>query len=190
MDPSTYQLFSVGHSNHDLNDFLELLTENGIEIIVDVRTFPSSQYSPQFNRNFLQKQLRNSGIRYEFLGDSLGGRPDGDAYYDDEGYVLYDQMKESEIFLTGMDQLLDLAKNSRVAMMCSEGVPSDCHRHLLVSRVLAERNPQVQVKHLLPKGGVISSIKLLEDQTPQPTLFGTEELSWKSTQSVSRNIQH
>jgi len=173
----SYQLFSVGHSNHDLTDFLQLLTENEIEILVDVRSYPSSRYSPQFNRNVLSAQLATSA-----------------DFYDEEGYVLYGKMKESETFLSGVDQLLEIAKDSKVAMMCSEGMPNDCHRHLLVARVLAEKNPRIEVHHLHPKGGGISSIKLLENQAPPQSLFdelhGKEEMPWKSIQSVSPNIQH
>jgi len=194
MNSFSCQLFSVGHSNHDLTDFLKLLAENEIEILVDVRSYPSSRYSPQFNRNVLSAQLAKSGISYEFFGDSLGGRPRSSDFYDEEGYVLYGKLKESETFLSGVDQLLEMAKGSKVAMMCSEGMPDDCHRHLLVARVLAERNPRIEVHHLHPKGGGISSIKLLEKQAPPQSLFddlhGKEEMPWKSIQSVSPNTQH
>tara|TARA_X000001036_G_scaffold430348_2_gene462864 strand:- start:807 stop:1391 length:585 start_codon:yes stop_codon:yes gene_type:complete len=180
-------LFSVGHSNHKIDTFINLLNGNEIKVLVDVRTFPSSRYSPQFNQQVLKPNLSTLGIEYRFLGDSLGGRPSNNEFYDEEGFVLYDRIANSEIFNRGLSELLEISNNSKVAMMCSEGLPDHCHRHLLVSRVLLEKG--IEVKHILPKGELTTSTELLQDQTPPPTLFGEEEMHWKSIQSVSQNIQ-
>jgi len=180
-------LFSVGHSNHEIDTFISLLNENEIKILVDVRTFPSSRYSPQFNQQVLKSNLSTKGIEYRFFGDSLGGRPSSNEFYDAEGFVLYDRIANSEIFNRGLSELLEISKNSKVAMMCSEGSPDHCHRHLLVSRVLLEKG--IEVKHILPKGGLMAAAELLQSQTPPPTLFGEEEMHWKSIQSASHNIQ-
>src|SRR5689334_22649084 len=82
-------LFTVGHSNHSLEDFLKLLSRHAIEVLVDTRSHPYSQYVTHFNREELTAALKHAGIKYLYLGRELGGRPDEDEYFDVEGHVLY-----------------------------------------------------------------------------------------------------
>jgi uncharacterized protein (DUF488 family) len=180
-------LLSIGHSNHQVEKFIHLLIDNDIEGIADIRSVPSSNYSPQFNEIPLQRELKKHSINYAFFGDSLGGRPKDVDCYDDEGHVFYDRVAVKDFFSQGLDELLELSKNCKTAMMCSEGSPNHCHRHLLVSRILLERG--IDVAHILPDGLVVDASDILGEQKPQPTLFGEEEMSWRSIQSVSPNIQ-
>src|SRR5437868_6071407 len=87
--PAGPALYTVGHSNHSLEEFLNLLDKHRIEVLVDTRSHPYSKYVAHFNREDLQSALRQSGLRYLFLGGELGGRPAEEDYYDDEGHVLY-----------------------------------------------------------------------------------------------------
>ena len=183
MDPSAAapHLFTVGHSNHSMDDFIALLKQHQIEVLADVRSSPYSAYVTHFAREELEFALKHAGIKYLFLGKELGGRPDGSDFYDPEGYVLYWRLAESPVFLDGI-QRLDLGlRRYRVAIMCSEENPAVCHRQLLIGRVIARRG--VAISHIRGDG------ELQPDSAPvvQGTLFDSPEDSpWKSLRSVLR----
>ena len=178
-------VLTIGHSNHDRERFAELVASADIEVIADVRTAPFSQYTPHFNQDPLKRSLAESKVGYVFLGRELGGRPTGGDFYDDEGHVFYDKVAATDLFRAGMDRLLAGAETHRVALMCGEGHPSECHRHLLVARVLVEEG--VKVEHLLADGDTLDASELLQSQRPEPTLFGQEEMSWRSIRLVLPN---
>ena len=180
-------VYSIGHSNHSIERLLELLDEHGIEVVADVRSSPFSSYSSQFNRDALRSMLRRQEVGYVFLGRELGGRPEGDQYYDDEGHVRYDRLSRSELFQTGIERLRQGASEHRVSMLCSEGDPTQCHRHLLVARVLDAVG--VRVVHI-ETDGTLTAYSEAAIKTPTPrTLFdGEEESLWRSPLPVSRDI--
>jgi uncharacterized protein (DUF488 family) len=140
------RLFSIGHSNHPIERFLSLLTTHGVQLLVDVRSSPWSRYASQFNRPTLEGSLAAAGVEYLFLGEELGGRPEGDQFFDAEGHVLYEEVAASCAFAFGIDMLEREARARVVVMMCSEEDPTDCHRRLLVTRVLMQQG--VEVTHL------------------------------------------
>lgn len=181
-------VFSVGHSNHELDVFLGLLQRAGIEAVADVRSVPRSGYSPQFDRAPLERALAEVGTRYVFLGAELGGRPEEPEYYDADDHVRYDLVARSEQFEHGLARLLEGARRYRVAMLCSEENPEHCHRRLLVARVLAERG--VGVEHLRGDGTIASEAELgpLDEPRVQGSLFeGGERTTWRSVRPVSRD---
>jgi uncharacterized protein (DUF488 family) len=176
-------IFSIGHSNHDIATFLELLKIHRIEVVADVRTSPFSRYSPQFNREPLTRELRVNHVGYAFLGRELGGRPEGARFYDHEGHVLYDRLADSELFEIGVARLVEGSTRHRVAMLCSEGDPLQCHRHLLIARVLASQD--VAVTHIQTDGSVSDYSTTASSAQLQSSLFDTEEVSqWRSPRSV------
>jgi hypothetical protein len=188
---SASQLFSIGHSNMPLAAFLGLLHFHRMEVVADVRSYPRSQLVPHFDSKPLQQSLTSNGIQYVFLGRELGGRPDGDQFYDEADYVLYDRVARSEQFARGIQRLLRGAAQFRVAMLCSEEDPARCHRHLLISRVLADRG--VDVAHIRRSGEVqteaaLANVERRATGPIQPLLFqvSAKEQPWKSLQSVSR----
>lgn len=142
-------VFTIGHSNHELSLFLDLLMQHRIEIVVDVRSSPYSQWVPQFGRELLSSSLRKHGIEYKFLGRELGARStDPDCYAN--GRADYARIAATQTFRDGIAQLLLLSQRFRVALMCSEAEPLDCHRSILLSRELAVRG--VSVIHILRDG--------------------------------------
>lgn len=147
------QIYSIGHSDHTIEGFLDLLQRNGIALLVDVRSQPYSRWVPQFNREKLARELEAAGVHYVFMGDSLGGRPaspgSGDA---DLEHPDYRQLAESEPFKAGIEELLELAAAQRVAMMCAEGDYHRCHRSKLIAPALLEHG--ARVFHILPGGRV------------------------------------
>lgn len=145
------QIFSIGHSNHAIDKFLSLLESSEINMVVDVRSAPFSRMFPQFNQEILKKSLSDNSIGYLFLGDKIGGRSnDPDDYLD--GQVIYKALANKEAFKTGIERLKEGSAKYRIALMCSEKEPLDCHRTLLVSQALASSD--IIVGHIHADGTV------------------------------------
>jgi uncharacterized protein (DUF488 family) len=178
-------IYTIGHSNLTLADFVARLHGAGIDTVVDVRSQPVSRHSPHFERRSLADALRGAGIRYAFMGDSLGGRPENTKYYDAEGYVRYDLWAASPRFQDGLAKIMRAAAERRIALLCSEGDPARCHRHLLIARALAEQGwPRARIVHIDAKGGYLP-----DDAIPtQAGLFGGDA-PWRSPQSVLHKVR-
>ena len=180
-------LYTIGHSNHPLDKFLELLRQLRIDFVVDIRSVPSSGYSPQFNGHDLSRSLQASGFRYVFLGRELGGRPDNLDFYDDEGYVLYEPLSQSGPFQVGIERLLHGALDYRIALLCGEEDPISCHRRRLVAPILTQRG--VDVLHVRGDGRVQEESELQAiEQIRFPDRYQLHWLAtvaaWRSTKPV------
>lgn len=176
-------IWTIGHSNHDLESFLRLLRGEDIEFAVDVRSYPYSRHAPQFNREKLRPALRENGIGYLFLGDAVGGRPNREEHYDGDGHALYGEMAQEPSFREAVDRLLRGASDHRLALVCSEADPRDCHRRLLVGKVLTDRG--AELRHVLRDGTVVRETEVVLPANDSPTLFGDNGAQWRSTRSVS-----
>jgi uncharacterized protein (DUF488 family) len=133
------RLFSIGHSNLEFERFVELLRSAGVIAIADVRSQPFSKWLPWTNRPHLEPALAEHEIRYHFLGDQLGGRPQSTEVYDLDGRVNYERVKATAAFQRGLDCLAEALENFPLAMLCSEEDPIDCHRGLLIAPAMKER---------------------------------------------------
>jgi uncharacterized protein (DUF488 family) len=142
-------VFTVGHSNHSIERFIELLKQNGVTAIGDVRSVPFSRRNPQFNKEPLARALKAEGIAYVHLGRELGARSDDPACYE-HGQVRYQRLAQTEIFRAGLERVLQGRSNYQLALMCAEKEPLDCHRTLLVARALEKRG--VDLEHILASG--------------------------------------
>jgi uncharacterized protein (DUF488 family) len=151
-------LYTVGHSNHPIEKFIGLLTANGITAVADVRSRPYSRRHPQFNKERLAATLSQQGIAYVFLGRELGARSEDPSCYEN-GKVQYPRLAATPMFKTGIERVLAGAEKFRVALMCAEKEPLDCHRTLLVSRAL-ERTGAC-IAHILADGSVESQEKTM-----------------------------
>jgi uncharacterized protein (DUF488 family) len=177
-------VWTVGHSNHDVETFLALVQRHQVAHLVDVRSHPYSRYAPQFNRDELRASTETCGIRYAFLGSALGGRPRREDQLDTEGHALYDRMATEPTFNEAIDGVLRGAFEHRIALLCSCGQPHECHRRLLVGKVLCDRG--AELRHILPDGDVLNERTVeLRDDHAQDMLFGHDELPWRSIRSVS-----
>jgi uncharacterized protein (DUF488 family) len=177
---SSLRVLTIGHSNHSLEHFLGLLGSHSVEVVADVRSHPYSAYASTFDRELLAKSLRAAGFEYVYLGNELGGRPRGNAYYDTDGRVLYGKVAESSVFQAGLARLEKGLRQSVVTLVCAEEDPAGCHRRLLVSRVLATRG--VVVEHIRGDGRLQTEEEL---RAAQLSLFDGMEAAWKSIPSVS-----
>lgn len=166
-------IYTIGHSNRDLGDFLALLHEFGIETVADVRRFPSSRKFPHFNGTNLTASLAEAGIAYLWMAD-LGGRrkglPSGEspnAGLDNAGFRNYADYMMTPAFARTANELMDLARRSRTAVMCAERFFWKCHRRL-VSDYLTARGDRVI--HILGPGetrihGLSGGVDVQEDGT-------------------------
>lgn len=161
------RLFSIGHSNHPLEAFLDLLKQHRIEVLVDARSHPYSRFAPHFDSGPLKKAVISARIRCLFLGKELGGRLEGSEFYDAEGHVLYSRLAESPLFLEGIGRLETGVTKYHVALLCSEEDPSGCHRRLLVSRVLAARG--ILLDHIRGDGRVQTETEIQAEEKQRRT---------------------
>lgn len=186
---SDLSVLSIGHSNHSLDRFLHLLAANAIDVVADVRSTPQSRFTSQFNAPTLSEALRAHGIRYVGMGRELGGRPDNPEYYDNDGHVRYDRLAQSEAFRRGVDRLVQGLHEYRIAVMCSEEDPANCHRWRLIGRVLASRG--IKMAHIRGDGTVetdeqvsASDVRQHRDLYQMP-LFDAKSNRWRSTKPVA-----
>ena len=154
MSVTRYPVFTIGHSNHSLDTFLSLLGTHGVDLVADVRSTPYSRWVPHFNKNSVGAALTKAEIACEYMGEELGGRPADPACYDENGQVIYDRLAETDPFQDALGLVIHAADERRVALMCVEKDPLECHRTLLVARALAEKG--VSVEHILSDGGLES----------------------------------
>lgn len=143
-------IYTIGHSNYPIEHFIALLQQHGIQALADVRSNPYSRFNPQFNRAKLQASLATAGVRYVFLGEELGARSKDPAVYDEEGRVSYAKLAQTPLFRQGIARLQTGMQQLRVAIMCAERNPLECHRTILVSRELEKLG--IPVTHILHDG--------------------------------------
>lgn len=150
-------LFTIGHGSRKIEDFVALLKTFGIKYLIDVRSKPYSKFNPHFNQEELNIHLENHSIKYVFMGDNLGGRPNDPSCLNAEGKIDYEIVKKKDFFIQGIQRLnIAYGKDINVVLMCSESKPSECHRSKLIGRVLEES--QISVMHIDERGK-------LKDQT-------------------------
>jgi uncharacterized protein (DUF488 family) len=157
-------IYTIGHSDHPMPAFVDLLRQRDITLLADVRSQPYSRWAPQFNREPLEHDLEEAGIRYCFMGDALGGRPSHPQLYT-AGRPDYGRMERTDVYQRGIERLLDLARIERVAVMCGEGNHQHCHRHLLITQTLLKQG--VVVLHIQPDGREVAG----EQTSKQLSLF-------------------
>lgn len=138
-------ILTIGHSTHELEKFLRLLTQSGVTAIADARSVPASRFTPQFNRDALKRALHRAQVKYVFLGRELGARSDDPTCYIN-GRVQYDRLAKTTAFGEGIERLRKGMETERIALMCTEQEPLDCHRTILVARILADQG--IQVTHI------------------------------------------
>lgn len=145
-------LFTIGHSRHEPELFISLLKQHDIAAVYDVRSKPYSKFLPQFRRDNLKGILEEAGIHYVYVGDMLGGKP----------------KPAPALFAKGLDKLRADGGATRIAIMCAEKDPLNCHR----TWTIAENLPEMAVLHIQADGSLLSHGDLMRDQPPKQTAFG------------------
>lgn len=164
--------YSIGYGNRQLDEFLDLVAGRGIRYLLDIRSSPYSRHSPDFNKETLERACAEKNIKYVFVGEQLGGRPQTDRCYDDEGRVDYCRLAQEPYFVSGIQRLeTAIQKNIDFVLMCSELRPEQCHRSKLIGKVL--RDHGIQLLHIDADGRVVDQATVIERITGgQGDLFG------------------
>lgn len=140
------ELLTIGHSNHSIERFSALLNQHRVTAVADVRSHPYSKHCPQYSRDAFRAGLLEAGIAYVFLGKELGARSTNPACYRD-GRVQFDLLAGEQAFVEGLKRLQEEMQRHRVALVCAEKDPVDCHRAVLVARHIRESGVSVQHIH-------------------------------------------
>lgn len=183
-------LYTIGHSNIPLDEFLANLRRHKVSVLVDVRSAPYSRYVPHFNKDNLEAYLKEYGVDYRFAGESLGGRPKETELYQDSAApdeeadpskflrsVRYKDVMKRDWYQKGIHRLLEIVaeiaeQEGNVAIMCSEGNPHDCHRHHLIARSLIDPkvrivDSKINVHHILKDGNIEIVDESAFDEPPE-----------------------
>jgi uncharacterized protein (DUF488 family) len=169
--PQEEALFTIGYGARTIDQLIADLRTYRIEYLIDVRSAPYSKFKPEFSKEALQLRVEQAGLRYLFMGDTLGGQPkDPDCQTD--GKIDYDKVKVQPFFLAGVDRLKRaVAQGHRAALMCSEGRPERCHRSKLIGETLAASG--VRVAHIDEDGRLLTQTEVIDRLTHgQLDLFG------------------
>lgn len=133
---STIPIFTIGYGDRSIDEFIAVLKAHQLDYLIDVRSAPYSRFKPEFSKEALEKALQQQGIRYVFMGDTLGGRPTDPAFLTD-GNVDYEKVETGESYQVGIKRLQTaFERQVRVVLMCSEGKPEHCHRSKLIAATL------------------------------------------------------
>ncbi|MEM7130490.1 MAG: DUF488 domain-containing protein [Chloroflexota bacterium] len=173
---STIPIYTIGYGQRTMDEFIDLLTRYEIAFLVDVRTAPYSRYKPEYSKTELELTLREAGIRYIFLGNSLGGRPDAPDCYRN-GKIDYEAVKTKGFYQKGLERVhAAFAQQQRIVLMCSEGKPEMCHRSKLIGASLTQAN--VPVIHIDENDDPQEQDEIIFRLTKgQLSLFGEEEFT-------------
>jgi uncharacterized protein (DUF488 family) len=145
----THIVYTVGHSTMTAERLMGILKQHAITALADVRSQPYSRMNPQFSREYLKEALRENHISYAFLGLELGARSEDRSCYD-HGKVQYSRLAQTAMFKKGLARVREGARKHRIALMCAEKEPLECHRAILVSRYLILGG--LEVRHILNDG--------------------------------------
>lgn len=180
-------VYTIGYGARSIEQFIDILKKNKIDYLIDVRSKPYSRFKPDFSKHSLEQALTASGIRYVFMGDSLGGQPEDSSCYDDAGKVDYDKVSRRPLFRTGINRLRKAyEQQSHVALMCSEGKPETCHRAKLIGEVLNKEG--LEIIHIDEKDNLLSHTEvMLRVIKGQPSLFGDDFFKHTSRKSYTKS---
>lgn len=169
-------IYSIGHGNKKIEDFINELKSFNIHFLLDIRSKPYSKWNPQFNQAPLKIELEKNEITYVFVGDVLGGLPDDKSCYNYDGKVVYDLIKEKDFFKEGLKRLTTAnEKKINLAIMCSESKPEECHRSKLIGQELLKKD--VALKHIISNKKIKSQQDVMNELTKGTgivDLFGQE----------------
>lgn len=142
-------IYTIGYAGFPREDFIQVLKQNRVSVLIDVRSSPFSSFHSEYNRDVLEDILRKNKIYYRNYAKEFGARQENKKLYTQEGYLDFEKVALSKDFQEGLSKLRESMKQGFVpALMCAEKNPFDCHRAILVSRAFAECG--CEVIHLLP----------------------------------------
>lgn len=152
-------LFTIGHSTHKIEYFISLLNKFSINCVIDVRSSPYSRMVPQYNKSSLNSILREHSIVYMHFEKEFGARHTKPSLLDEDGNVDFDKVRETTEFKQGVERLKNgLELGYKIALMCSEANPFDCHRFTMISYQLVKEG--MHITHILQNGSPVDNSEL------------------------------
>ena len=170
-------IYTVGHSTHSIEYFVELIKKFDVNCIVDVRSIAASRFNPQYNKEALSNYLKKQGIKYLHFDKEFGARQDSPSVLDEENKVNFEKVRTQQSFNDGVFRLVKgIEAGYNIALMCSESEPFDCHRFVMVAVGLAQEG--FEVKHILKDKTLVTNADLEKEllkkyakKLPQPSIF-------------------
>ena len=191
------EIFTIGHSAHEPARFVDLLAQHRIQVVADVRSMPYSRRHPHFNKKALKESLQANGIAYVFLGKELGARSTDPACYEN-GRVRFRKLAATGLFRSGIKRVLDGSRQMRIALMCAEKDPLNCHRTILVARELVALGQQVN--HILADGDIeihdaamnrlCKELGIREDLLRAPEELENDAYAAQEAKMAYTNVEH
>ncbi|HLP12290.1 MAG TPA: DUF488 domain-containing protein [Flavobacteriales bacterium] len=170
-------IFTIGHSNHPKEYFLELLQAYQVSVVVDVRSIAASRYNPQYNGKNLKHYLHQHRIEYVHMPEAFGARQTNPAVLDQNGQVDFKKLQETQVFKNGIGSLdFLLSQDQTIALMCAEADPLSCHRFFMIAVYLYQHG--YELKHIL------------KDKTVKSQTDLEEELIKKFAKKISNDLFH
>jgi uncharacterized protein (DUF488 family) len=153
------RIYTIGHSNHSIEYFLELLLAHGVNCVVDVRSIAASRFNPQYNKKALQNFLSDYSVEYLHFDKEFGARRTEPELFGDNGQVDFDKVQKSQNFAAGVERLgKGIEKGFTIALMCAEADPLDCHRFSMISSYLYKKG--FRVLHILKDKSLMTNEEL------------------------------
>lgn len=176
-------LYTIGHSQHEAEYFIDMLRKYDINYVLDVRSTPYSQFAENYNRENIRAILKMAGIEYSFMGNYFGARPEDRTLYSKDGYLDFEKARKSVKFQSAVNNVIKgIQAGNNIVLMCTEKDPIECHRAIMVARTFFERN--VDVQHILADSSLQShdflNQRLIDMYFPnryQMSLFASENKS-------------
>jgi uncharacterized protein (DUF488 family) len=170
-------IYTIGHSTHPIDYFLEMLKHYQVNCVVDVRSVPTSRFNPQFNKKSIALSLEANGIDYLHFGEAFGGRQTDSLLLDNEGRVDFEKVRNTEKFNDAIGRIWKGAHDGySIALMCSEAEPLSCHRFIMISPALKD----FKVLHILKDKSSLSQedleeqlLKKFSKELSQTSVFGS-----------------
>ena len=176
MNETKHLIYTVGHSNHSADYFLELLKTYSVNCLVDVRSLAGSRFNPQFNKSALSAQMNSNGIQYLHFAKEFGARRSEPHLLDKNGQLDFEKVRQTKDFISGVGKLKEKAAGGfSVALMCAEADPLRCHRFSMLSVAL---KTDFEIYHIIKDKTLLSNtelenrmLKLYEKKIPGPSVF-------------------
>lgn len=173
-------IYTIGYTGFSAYEFINVLRDREINVVIDVRSTPYSERYPDYNKENLERVLKSNQIYYRNYIKEFGARQDNRNFYSSEGYLDFEVFSKSEQFLSGVEKIENsVAKGYKIVLLCAEKKPIQCHRTILVARAFHKLG--YKVIHLLPDNATVThkeiEIQLLNEYFPnraQIDMFSTD----------------
>lgn len=154
-------IYTIGHSQHDLEHFLKMLRTNEIDYVLDVRSTPYSKFAQNYDRENIQNFLVRNNINYKYMGKYFGARQENMDLYTQDGYLDFEKVAVSGHFQSAVENVMKGMETNRIALMCLEKKPIDCHRAILVAKAFYSKG--CTVNHILEDCSIQTHPELNEE---------------------------